>query len=314
MLGRDVLSLKDFERDECFTVFQAADELATFARRRRGTDLLRGKILVTAFYQASTRTRLSTEAAMQRLGGSVLGFADPTMTRAGDFYQESLRDTVRMLELYGDVIAMRHYRQGAPAEAAGYVDVPVINCGDGWGEHPTQVLADLYTVWRERGTLDGLRVVLVGDMRMRPMHSWLYAASRFDLDMIVVCPEEMGLLPELTAELAGLGVKVRELPTVADALPEADVIYMFPVVQPDYTKRWHEPPTEVGRTPAAYQVDRRLLESAAKQGAMVLHPLPRMDELSADVDGTVYQRYFAEAFNAVVVRMALLALTLGAMP
>lgn len=314
LLGRDILSLKDFGRDEYFTIFRAADELAPFARQRRSTDLLRHKILVTAFYQSSTRTRMSTEAAMQRLGGSVLGFSDPKMTRSGDFYQESLRDTVRMLELYGDVIAMRHYQQGAPAEAARYVDVPVINCGDGWGEHPTQVMADLYTVWRERGTLDGVNVVLVGDMRMRPMHSWLYAAARFDLDMSVVCPPDMGVLPELTAELAELGVKFRELPTVAEAMPAADVIYLFPVVQPDYTKQWHEPSAEIGRTPAAYRVDRRLLARAAKKDAIVLHPLPRMDELSTDVDDTVHQRYLVEASNAVAVRMALLALTLGAMP
>src|SRR5512137_1124114 len=168
--GRDILSLKNFGREEYYRVFEVADELLPFARDRRNTDLLSDKTLVTAFYQPSTRTRLAHEAAMHRLGGRVVGFADPKMTRAGDFYQESIKDTVHMLEYYGDVIAMRHFTQGAPAEAATFSSVPIINCGDGWGEHPTQVLTDLYTVLGETGTLDGLTYVLVGDMRMRTMH------------------------------------------------------------------------------------------------------------------------------------------------
>ncbi|MGH2527784.1 MAG: aspartate carbamoyltransferase, partial [Actinomycetota bacterium] len=132
-LGRDILSLRDFEREEYFHVFEVADRLASHARERRNGDLLRDKTLVTAFYQPSTRTRLATEAAMHRLGGHVCGFSDAKMTRAGDFYQESIKDTVHMLEYYGDVIAMRHFQQGAPAEAARWASVPIINCGDGWG-------------------------------------------------------------------------------------------------------------------------------------------------------------------------------------
>src|SRR3990172_5082068 len=176
-LGRDIVSLKDFEREEYFRVFEVCDRLAPYARDRRNGDLLKGKTLCTAFYQPSTRTRLSTEAAMHRLGGHVLGFADAKMTRAGDFYQESIKDTFHMLEYYGDVIAIRHFEQGAPAEAARWASVPVINCGDGWGQHPTQVLTDLYTILLERGTLDGLTYLLVGDMRMRTMHSILHALS-----------------------------------------------------------------------------------------------------------------------------------------
>ena len=130
--------------------------LEPIARNRRNSDLLKDKTLLTAFYQPSTRTRLAHEAAMHRLGGHVLGFSDVKNTRAGDFYQESIKDTVRMLEYYGDVIAMRHFQQGAPAEAARWASVPVINCGDGWGEHPTQVLTDMYTILNEKGHLDGL--------------------------------------------------------------------------------------------------------------------------------------------------------------
>ncbi|HZD10127.1 MAG TPA: hypothetical protein VE553_02205 [Candidatus Binatia bacterium] len=148
--GRDILSLKDFERHEFFRVFEVAEKLEPIARNRRNVDMLREKTLVTAFYQPSTRTRLAHEAGMIRLGGQVTGFADAKMTRAGDFYQESIKDTVKMLEFYGDVIVMRHFQQGAPREAAKWASIPIINGGDGWGEHPTQILTDLYTVWRER--------------------------------------------------------------------------------------------------------------------------------------------------------------------
>ncbi|HEV8340414.1 MAG TPA: aspartate carbamoyltransferase [bacterium] len=311
--GRDILSLKDFERGEYFRVFQVCDELAPYARDRRNGDLLKDKTLVTAFYQPSTRTRLATEAAMLRLGGAVLGFSDVKMTRAGDFYQESIKDTVHMLEYYGDVIAMRHFQQGAPAEAARWASVPVINCGDGWGEHPTQVLTDLYTTWKELGTLDGLKVLCVGDMRMRTMHSILYAISQFEMEAFVVSPPEMSLLPEFKADLARRNVRYQEVAAAADVIELADVVYMEPVVQPDYTKSRDERTEEVGMTPAAYKITRQLLEERGKPGAIVLHSLPRMDELPTDVDDTRHARYWIEAFNGVVMRMALLALVLGAM-
>src|SRR6516165_1509519 len=248
-LGRDILSLKGFERKEFERVFEVCDELAPIARNRRNTDLLADKTLLTAFYQPSTRTRLSTEAAMHRLGGHVLGFSDAKMTRAGDFYRESIKDTVHMLEYYGDVIAMRHYEQGAPAEAARWASVPVINCGDGWGEHPTQVLTDLYTIWQARGRLDGLTVLCVGDMRMRTMHSILYAMSQFDMEAFVVSPPEMSLLPEFKAEIDERNVMYREVESVEKCIADADVIYMEPVVQADYAKSRVDPDATHGHTP-----------------------------------------------------------------
>jgi aspartate carbamoyltransferase catalytic subunit len=311
-LGRDILSLKDMEREEYFHIFRVADELRPFAAERRNADLLAHKTLLTAFYQPSTRTRLATEAAMHRLGGHVLGFADAKMTRAGDFYQESIKDTVHMLEYYADVIAMRHFQQGAPAEAAHWSSVPVINCGDGWGEHPTQVLTDLYTIWRDRGTLDGLKVLCVGDMRMRTMHSILYAMSQFDMEAFVVGPPDMALLPEFKAELDERNTQYREFESVEKCIAEADVIYMEPVVQADYTQSRVEASADRGRTPAAYQVTRELLRNKAKSDSIILHSLPRMDELPPDVDSTRHARYWTEAFNGVVLRMALLALILGA--
>jgi len=310
-LGRDILSLKDFERDEFFRVFEVAEKLRPIAEERRNSDLLADKSLVTAFYQPSTRTRLATEAAMHRLGGHVLGFSDAKMTRAGDFYQESIKDTFHMLEYYGDVVAIRHFQQGAPAEAAKWASVPIINCGDGWGEHPTQVLTDLYTTWRERGRVDDLTFLLVGDMRMRTMHSILYAFSQFDVKAYVVAPPEMSLLPEFTAELDERSVQYEVADSVEKVIAESDVIYMEPVVQADYTKGRDERDAELPTTPDAYRVTRELLRDRGKSDSIVLHSLPRMDELPPDVDSTRHARYWEEAFNGVVMRMALLSLVLG---
>jgi aspartate carbamoyltransferase catalytic subunit len=269
--------------------------------------------MVTAFYQPSTRTRMAHEAAMHRLGGSVLGFADAKMTRAGDWYQESIKDTVKMLEFYGDVIVMRHFQQGAPAEAAKWASVPIINGGDGWGEHPTQILTDLYTVLREKGRIDGLRWLAVGDMRMRTMHSLAYGLTQFDCPITFVSPPEMSLTDEFKAELDGYSLDYSEADHVKDAIADADVILVEPVVQPDYTKARQEASEDKGLTPENYKITRELLANEAKGDAILLHSLPRMDEIPPDVDITKWSRYWQEAFNGVVMRMALLALVLGAM-
>jgi len=310
--GRDILSLKEFGREEYFRLFEIADKLAPFARDRRNTNLLAEKILVTAFYQPSTRTRLAHEAAMLRLGGKVTGFSDAKMTRAGDFYQESIKDTVRMLEFYGDAIVMRHFQQGAPHEAARWASIPVINAGDGWGEHPTQVLTDMYTIMGEKGRLDGLKFLLIGDMRMRTMHSISYAMTQFDIEAFYVSPAGMSLTPEFKQELVGMNLRFTEIDHVEQAIAAADVIYMEPVVQPDYTKSRDERKGDEGMTPANYKVTKELLRKA-KPDSIILHSLPRMDELPAEVDDTRHQRYWVEAFNGVVMRMAILAAVLGAM-
>ena len=310
--GRDILSLKEFEREEFFHIFEVADEMAPIAKSRRNTDLLAEKTLVTAFYQPSTRTRLAHEAAMHRLGGHVTGFSDAKMTRAGDFYQESIKDTVKMLEYYGDVIVMRHFQQGAPHEAAKWASIPIINGGDGWGEHPTQILTDLYTVLTEKGTIDGLTWLAVGDMRMRTMHSLGYALSQFDCPITFVSPPEMSLTTEFKEELNRYSVNFSEAEHVEQAIARADVILVEPVVQPDYTKSRQEA-GDHGLTPANYKITRELLSSKAKPDAILLHSLPRMDEIPTDVDITRWSRYWQEAFNGVVMRMALLALVLGKM-
>jgi len=311
--GRDILSLKDFERQEFFRVFEIAARLEPIARERQMSDLLTGKILVTAFYQPSTRTRLAHEAAMLRLGGKVTGFSDAKMTRAGDFYQESIKDTVKMLEFYGDVIVMRHFQQGAPHEAAKWASVPIINGGDGWGEHPTQILTDLYTVLREKGRIDGLKWLAVGDMRMRTMHSLAYGLSQFDCPITFVSPPDMSLTDEMKADLHNYNLNYREAEHVEQAIADADVILVEPVVQPDYTKSRDERSGDVGGTPSNYKITRELLSTKAKSDAILLHSLPRMDEIPADVDITRWSRYWQEAFNGVVMRMALLALVMGKM-
>lgn len=312
-MGRDILSLKEFERQEFFRVFEIAKRLEPIARNRENSDLCKDKTLVTAFYQPSTRTRLAHEAAMHRLGGHVTGFSDAKMTRAGDFYQESIKDTVKMLEFYGDVIVMRHFQQGAPMEAAKWSSIPIINGGDGWGEHPTQILTDLYTVLQEKGRIDGLRWLAVGDMRMRTMHSLGYALSQFDCPITFVAPKEMGLTKEFKAELKQYCLDFQEADHVEKAIAEADVILVEPVVQPDYTKSRDERKGDVGLTPANYKITRELLTKKAKSDAILLHSLPRMDEIPSDVDITRWSRYWQEAFNGVVMRMALIALILGKM-
>jgi aspartate carbamoyltransferase catalytic subunit len=311
--GRDILSLKEFERNEFFHVFEVADELEPIARSRRNSDLLAEKTLVTAFYQPSTRTRLAHEAGMHRLGGHVTGFADAKMTRAGDFYQESIKDTVKMLEFYGDVIVMRHFQQGAPHEAAKWASIPIINGGDGWGEHPTQILTDMYTVLTEKGTIDGLRWVAVGDMRMRTMHSLGHALTQFDCQITFVAPPGMEMPEEYKDDFTRMGLDYDFADHVGDVIGEADVILVEPTVQPDYTKSRDERTGELPTTPDNYKITLDLLKNKAKSDAILLHSLPRMDEVPSDVDITRWSRYWQEAFNGVVMRMALLALVLGKM-
>jgi aspartate carbamoyltransferase catalytic subunit len=206
---------------------------------------------------------------------------------------------------------MRHFQQGAPNEAAKWSSVPIINGGDGWGEHPTQILTDLYTVWKEKGTIDGLKWLAVGDMRMRTMHSLAYGLTQFDCPITFVAPPDMSLTNEFKDELKQYSLNFKEAEHVEQAIAEADVILVEPVVQPDYTKSRDERSGDVNLTPANYKITRELLSGKAKSDAILLHSLPRMDEIPPDVDITRWSRYWQEAFNGVVMRMALLALVMG---
>ena len=188
-----------------------------------------------------------------------------------------------------------------------------VNGGDCWGEHPTQVLTDFYTVFRDKGRLDGLKWLAVGDMRMRTMHSLAYGLTQFDCPITFVSPPEMALTDELKAELQGYSLDFKEVEHVEQAIADADVILVEPVVQPDYTKSRDERDGDVGMTPSNYKITRDLLVNKAKSDAILLHSLPRMDEIPPDVDITRWSRYWQEAFYGVVMRMALLALVLGKM-
>lgn len=313
-MGRDILSLEDFEREEYFYIFDIAKSLEHHARKRRNGGLLSDKTMVTAFYEPSTRTRIAHEAAMHRLGGHVTGFSDVRTTRAGDFYQESIKDTARMLECYGDVIVMRHFHRGAPAEAAKWASIPVVNAGDGWeGEHPTQALSDLYTIWKEFDTIDGLTILCVGNVRVRSIHSLSYALSQFDVHVIYVSPPEMTLNPEFKTKLDNRNMSYEEVTHIADAIHKADIIYIVDIMrEADYAKASKNSCFDRDKIPDNYKVTRDLLLKKAKRRAIVLSPLPRMDELPIDIDNTRHACYWQEAFNGVVVRMGMLALILGA--
>lgn len=308
--GRDLLGLRDLTREEIQHIIEVTISFASSGSEQY-KNILSGKTLLSAFFQPSTRTRLSHEAAMIQLGGQVIGFADPKMTRAGDFYQESIKDTFCMLQNYADIIVVRHFEVGAPHEAAKWSRVPIINAGDGWGEHPTQVLTDLSTVVNRKGEIDGLNFLLVGDGRMRTMHSICYALSKFDVSITFVSPPELALPPDYFAEFQKLGRKINLMSDVRDGLPLADVIYMEPVVQADYGSSRNDRGETVDMTAESYRIDIAKLRKFAKPNAMVLHSLPRMDELSTDVDESEFAAYWEEAAMGVHLKKALLKLILA---
>jgi aspartate carbamoyltransferase catalytic subunit len=311
--GKDFLTLKGVERSDLELVFDVARRMEKIILSRTRGDLLRDKILGLMFFQASTRTRISFESAMQRLGGGVVGFADPSMTRAGDYYRESLHDTVRMMENYADVLVIRHPQDGAPAEAAAVSGVPVINAGDGYNEHPTQGLLDLYTIFREKGHLDGLSVALIGDMSIRVTHSLPLGLAQFQSRVYFISPSGQSMPDPWLAEFQRVGLDYAELEKVDDVLDELDVIYLIGVKGTDFHVARVEPGTERPLTSEDYVINREKL-AQAKSNVIVLHPLPRTDELPKDVDSMASARYFVQSYYGVAMRMALLALILGRAP
>lgn len=306
-----MLGLRGVSRQVIDEILCAADGFVDGAECLSNVDILKGKTLLSAFYQPSTRTRMSHETAMLRLGGNTMGFADPKTTRAGDFYQESIKDTVQMLHNYADIIVMRHYNKGAPHEAARWSRIPIINAGDGWGEHPTQVLTDLFTIKKRLGGIDGLNFLLIGDGRMRTMHSICYALSNYDVNVSFVCPEELIIPASYLSEFADAGLRISFFNDVSESLNSADVIYMEPIVQADYAASRQERGETTPSTPDAFKINRNKLDSFAKKSAIVLHSFPRMDELSTDVDDTRYAAYWDESMLGVPLKMALLMLILG---
>lgn len=308
--GSDILSLEGIQRDELESIFETSRAMEEILRRRSRESLLADKVLGLAFFQVSTRTRISFESAMQRLMGGVVGFADPKTTRAGDYYQESLHDVMRMMEHYADAVVIRHPRDHAPAEAASYVDIPVINAGDGYNEHPTQSLLDVYTILRERGHLDDMRIALVGDMNMRVMHSLPFALAPFSPQVYFVSPPDQAMPEAWLERFRRSGLAFEQRTDLEAILGDLDVIYLMGTKTPSYAKGLTERPSERPRTPAPYVIDIEKLQRA-RSDLILLHPLPRTDELPPEVDQTEAARYFRQAYYGVAVRMALLAMIFG---
>jgi len=300
--GRDIISLKDFSRKEIDYVLEMARGMEPMAKS--GSDLLRGKILATLFFEPSTRTRLSFESAMHRLGGSAIGFAEAEIASVKK--GENLADTMRVVESYADVIVVRHPLEGAARLAAEFAGVPVINGGSGAEEHPTQALLDLYTVLKEKEKIDGLSIALVGDLRYgRTVHSLAYALSLFDVRLFFVSPEMLRMRREVLETIKGK-VRVVEGSSLEEVVGDVDVLYVTRIQKERFPDA-----AEYAKVRGSYKVDLGLLEKA-KGDMIVLHPLPRVDEIAPEVDETIHARYFEQVWNGIVVRMALLGLILGA--
>src|SRR3990172_2224374 len=299
--GRDIISIEDFSREEINYILSIARSMEPLAKT--GSDMLKGKILATLFYEPSTRTRLSFESAMLKLGGSNIGFAevDSASVKKG----ENLADTMRTVENYADVIAMRHPLDGAAKLAAEFSKVPVINGGSGSEEHPTQALLDLYPIQKEKGTIDGLKIALVGDLRYgRTVHSLAYGLSLFDVELCLVSPESLRMRSEILRTIQDK-IPVTETSNLEKAVSQVDVLYVTRI-----QKERFPDPAEYAKVKGVYKIDLKTL-SDAKEDLIILHPLPRVDEIAAEVDGTSQARYFQQVWNGIVVRMALLALVLG---
>jgi len=302
--GRDVLSIADFSRKDIEFILKAAKKMVPIARGERTSRSLEGKVLAVLFYEPSTRTRLGFESAMKRLGGSTVGFADPMGSSVAK--GETLADTIRIVESYSDAIVLRHPQEGAARLAADFTDKPVINAGDGAGQHPTQTLLDLYTIWDERGTLDGTRIALVGDLKYgRTVHSLTYALSNFDVELTFVAPGGLQMPKEVVEHVRELGLPLSMTEDLEKVVPDVDVLYVTRI-----QKERFPDPQEYAKVAGSYRIDLEVLRNARK-GLIVLHPLPRTTEIATEVDRTPHARYFEQAFNGVPVRMALLSMLLG---
>src|SRR3990170_2261594 len=302
--GRDILSIRELSRADIDLVLKTARKMVPIALGKKVSRALEGKILSTLFYEPSTRTRLSFESAMARLGGRVLGFssAEGTSVQKG----ETLADTIRMVEAYSDAIVLRHPQEGAARLAAEFSEKPVINAGDGAGQHPTQTLLDLYTIWDEKGGFDGRHVALIGDLKYgRTVHSLTYALAELGATLAFVSPPTLEMPREIVEHVKERGLSFRMAHRLEEVILEADVLYVTRI-----QKERFPDPQEYEKVAGSYRIDTDVLREA-KRDLIIMHPLPRVMEIAADVDRTKHASYFKQAFNGVPVRMALLDLILG---
>lgn len=302
--GRGLAHIDDLSLEEIERVLDVAEKMVPAAEGKQRLRAAEGKVLATLFFEPSTRTRLSFEAAMARLGGASITVADPGTTSAAK--GETLADTARVASQYADVLVVRHPREGSARLAQRFSRVPVINAGDGAGQHPTQTLVDLFTIRRERGAIKEQRVALVGDLKYgRTVHSLASALARFGAEMVCVAPPTLQMPPEHLERLRGQGARVEEAASLEDVVPGADVLYVTRIQRERFPDA-----EEYRRVAGSYRLDAALL-AKAKRSCVVLHPLPRVDEVAPDVDATPHAKYFEQAFYGVPVRMAILGLVLG---
>lgn len=302
--SKDILRTDTLTEEDLDVILSTAARFEARLEDEGRLDNMAGQVMVAMFFEPSTRTRLSFESAMHRLGGDVITIADPKTSSAAK--GESMADAVKVVQGYADVIVMRHPRKGSAAEAAAAVSVPVINGGDGAGQHPTQALLDTYTVKKEKGTLDGLTVALAGDLKNgRTVHSLVYLLARFDVRLIFVSPAQLKMPGHITEDLVDQGVDVTETDDLAAAMRESDVVYMTRI-----QKERFEDPEEYKRLKGSYVLDMPMVEQA-KDRITIMHPLPRVNEIKEEVDAYAGAAYFRQAHNGVPVRMALLALVTG---
>ncbi|MDI3340224.1 MAG: aspartate carbamoyltransferase [Sphaerobacter sp.] len=301
---RDILEVRQFDRPFLEELFARADGMRAVIAAG-GSNRLQGRIMATLFFEPSTRTRLSFESAMSRLGGTVLSaeYARETSSAAKG---ETIEDTARIVEAYADVIVIRHPEVGAAARAAAVVDVPVINAGDGPHEHPTQALLDLYTIRSELGRIDDLRIALVGDLKYgrAPRSLALLLTQCRNIELVFVSPPNVRMGEDVTAALAAAGLPHREESDLAAVLPTADVVYQTRIQHERFSS---EEDYQAAR--GRYIIDAASLRSM-RPDAIVMHPLPRVDEIAPEVDADPRAAYFRQARNGVYLRMALLDMLL----
>jgi aspartate carbamoyltransferase catalytic subunit len=305
--GKDILHGNQFSKKDIDTLIKNASYFEKELKKKKSLNLLKGKILATLFFEPSTRTRLSFEAAMQRLGGGVvsMGAVESSSVAKG----ETLVDTVRTVSQYADVIVVRHPRLGSAKEAADATPIPVINAGDGAGQHPTQALLDIYTIHKELGSLKNLTISLVGDLKNgRTVHALVELLSLFQSKLYFVSPGLLRMPEEITTNLRGKGMKIVETEDMMEAANASDLVYMTRVQKERFLDL-----SEYERVKGSLIIDGDFLKRLKKK-VTILHPLPRVDEIHPDVDSYPGAAYFRQVRNGVFVRMALLAMVLGRIP
>jgi len=298
---RHIISTREFTKEEIDYILSRAEALEPYARGAKRSDALAGKILTNLFYEPSTRTRLSFEVAMKRLGGEVINVSTPEMSSAAK--GENLVDTLRVVSQYCDIIALRHPKEGASRLAASFSPVPIINAGDGAGQHPTQTLLDLYTIKKEH-LLDSLRIALIGDLRYgRTVHSLAYALALYGATLFFVSPEALRMPEEIKMDLREAGADIIEATEITKVIREINVLYVTRIQRERFPD-----PTEYSKVAGTYRVTGELLRE--NESVIIMHPLPKLDEIDPALDQTKQARYFMQAFYGIPVRMALLSILL----